>query len=116
MGESLTPPPQAAHAGTRHTALQLGRLLWVPGGAEPPRPSLAVHTGRALGTEPPMEGAFWPCQRAVWTGAEGSPWTRTHSPWARGSLSTSDNLCPFSPETSNEASKRMFQTQANQQI
>lgn len=99
MGKSLTPPPQAAHAGTQHTALQLGRLpdlLWVLGGGlSPPCPALCIHAGRVLGTEPPMEGVFWPCQRAVWTWEEGSPWTRTQSPWARGSLSTLDNLCPF---------------------
>lgn len=62
MGKSQTPPPQAAHRGTRHTALQLGDSRescgsWV--GLSAPCPALCTHTGRALGTEAQELPSVW---------------------------------------------------------
>lgn len=110
MGKSLTPPPQAAHAATQHTALQLGRLPVYRGSwVGPSHPALHAHTGRTLGTEAPS-------QRSLKSGNGGGvlatpegcldlggrcPLDKDTEPLGQWLLEHFGQPVPLSPETSN---------------
>lgn len=104
VGKSLTPPPQAAQAGTRHTALQLRRppdLLWVLGGAEPPLPSPLHPHRQSAGDRATTGGGVLAVPEGCLDLGGRQPLDKDTTPLGQGLLEHFGQPVPLSPETSN---------------